>query len=168
MQTCPHCGKQNPDNDAYCYACGHILPSALRDVIKETTRLDEVYDNLEPKRRWGTAYFGQGGRLRFTFRDTNETLDLTLTTQLVVGRIHDPYSPDRADVDLAAYGAVEKGVSRRHLVLRRDHDTVMVIDQGSANHTYLNGQQLIPYEPRILRDNDELRLGRLVVRVNYE
>ena len=38
---------------------------------------------------------------------------------------------------------------------------------GSANSTYLNGQRLLPSEPRILRDNDELRLGRLVIRVTF-
>lgn len=49
----------------------------------------------------------------------------------------------------------------------RDHDTVVVSDMGSANSTYLNGQRLMPYEPRILRDNDELRLGRLVIRISF-
>jgi pSer/pThr/pTyr-binding forkhead associated (FHA) protein len=63
---------------------------------------------------------------------------------------------------------VEQGVSRRHLSITRDHDTVTVTDLGSANHTYLNGQRLIPFEHRILRDNDELRLGRLVIRVAFD
>jgi predicted component of type VI protein secretion system len=42
-----------------------------------------------------------------------------------------------------------------------------VTDLGSANSTFLNGQRLMPHEPRVLRDNDEVRLGRLVFRVNF-
>ena len=58
-------------------------------------------------------------------------------------------------------------MSRRHLDLPRQHDTILVTDLGSANSTYINGQRLIPREPRILRDNDELRLGRMVIRVTF-
>ncbi|NLF75923.1 MAG: FHA domain-containing protein, partial [Chloroflexi bacterium] len=68
---------------------------------------------------------------------------------------------------LSPYDALEKGVSRRHMMVSREHDTVAVMDLGSANSTYLNGQRLLPSEPRILRDNDELRLGRLVIRVTF-
>jgi pSer/pThr/pTyr-binding forkhead associated (FHA) protein len=62
---------------------------------------------------------------------------------------------------------MDYGVSRNHLTLSRDNDTIFVTDLGSANSTFLNGQRLMPHEPRILRDSDELRLGRLVVRVNF-
>ena len=167
MQTCPHCGKENPDGDAYCYACGHILPSAMPAVAGSTNKLEDPYEALEPQRRWGTAYFDRQSRLQLTFRDTNESMLLEVGSEVVLGRTHDDAGIPQPDVDLTAYGAVDKGVSRNHLTLTRDQDTIVVTDLGSANNTYLNGQRLIAYEARILRDNDELRLGRLVIRVAF-
>ena len=167
MQICPHCSKENPDTDAYCYACGHILPMALSGVTSSTTKLSDVYELLEPQRRWGTAYFDRKGRLQLTFRDTGELVALEIAHSLVLGRYHQEPGVDQPDVDLTPYGALEKGVSRRHVMVSREHDTVMVMDLGSANSTYLNGQRLLPSEPRILRDNDELRLGRLVIRATF-
>ena len=166
MQQCPHCGKDNPETDAYCYSCGHILPAALKGY-KDTTRLEEVYEQLEPRRRWGTAYFDQRNRIEVSFRDSGDHVVLNIEDELVLGRVHDEPGVPLPDLDLSPYGALEKGVSRRHLTLMRDHDTIVVVDMGSANHTYLNGQRLIPHEPRILRDNDEVRLGHLVMRVAF-
>lgn len=167
MQTCPHCGRENADVDAYCYACGHILPAALEELVGATSKLDEIYESLEPRRRWGTAYFDRQSRLQLTFRDTNEVLTIVVEDKIVLGRKHIEPGVPLPDIDLTPYDALHKGVSRNHLALTRDHDTVVVTDLGSANSTYLNGQRLIPYEPRILRDNDELRLGRLVIRVSF-
>jgi len=167
MQICPHCSKENPDTEAYCYACGHILPAALPGLTDSTTKLADVYESLEPQRRWGTAYFDRKSRLQLTFRDSGESLTLEIAQSLVLGRFHREPGVEQPDVDLTPYDALEKGVSRRHLMVSREHDTVVVMDLGSANSTYLNGQRLLPSEPRILRDNDELRLGRLVVRVTF-
>jgi hypothetical protein len=167
MQSCPHCGRENADTDAYCYACGHILLSTLRQMTDATTRLEDAYQRLEPKRRWGTAYFDRESRLKFTFRDTGEAVLASLGKELLIGRAHDQETIPQPDVDLSPYSGMEHGVSRNHLMLTRDHDTIFVTDLGSANSTYLNGQRLMAHEPRILRDNDELRLGRLVMRVNF-
>jgi hypothetical protein len=171
MQTCPHCGRENPEHDAYCYACGHILPSALKQMAKDdpTTKLDQdAYEALEPRRRWGTAYFDRKSQLKLTFRDTGNSVLVNVSGKLIIGRIHDQTAEGRlADVDLTPYGAVEAGVSRNHVALMRDLDTITVTDLNSSNSTFLNGQRLMPNEPRILRDNDELRLGRLVIRVAF-
>lgn len=166
MQLCPHCRKENADTDAYCYSCGHILPSALIAEI-ETHQLEDVYQNLEPQRRWGTAYFDRNSTLELKFRDSEETLQVPVKQAVVLGRVHSEPGVEQPDVDLGPYGAVQKGVSRLHLKVARDYDTVVVTDLGSSNHTYLNGQRLMPGEPRILRDNDELRLGHLVIRVAF-
>jgi hypothetical protein len=167
MQACPHCGKENADVDAYCYACGHILPSAVPEALSATSKLNDIYESLEPKRRWGTAYFDRQSRLHLVFRDANQSTVVAMTDKIILGRMHHEDGVPQPDVDLAPYDGLEKGVSRNHLALIRDHDTVIVTDLGSANSTYLNGQRLVPHEPRILRDNDELRLGRLVIRVSF-
>lgn len=167
MQTCLHCGKGNPEEEAYCYSCGHILPSALPAIASATLQLDEIIESLEPRRRWGTAYFDRQSHLQFTFRDSGEVMEVAVNGDLVIGRAHREPNIPQPDVDLGPYGAHEKGVSRCHLLVSYDHDTLMIADLGSSNHTYLNGQLLLANEPRILRDNDELRLGHLVIRVRF-
>jgi signal transduction histidine kinase len=51
-------------------------------------------------------------------------------------------------------------VSRRHAELRQDDDTYRVVDLGSANGTYVNGQ-LIDQAP--LRSGDRLQLGQTIL-----
>ena len=51
-------------------------------------------------------------------------------------------------------------------LLRRD-GALHIVDNDSANGTYLNGQRLVARQPRILRDGDDIRLGHLVVRVTF-
>lgn len=166
MQICPHCGKENAIGDGYCYSCGHILPHALR-ADAGTSKLDDIYEELSPQRRWGTAYFDRSGELELSFRDTGETLLITVDGEVVLGRAHDDQALNQPDVDLSPFGAVEKGVSRVHVKFVRLHDTLTVVDLNSSNNTFLNGQRLIPFEARILRDADELRLGHMVIRVMF-
>jgi len=40
-----------------------------------------------------------------------------------------------------------------------------VVDLDSTNGTFLNGMRIMPHQPRILRDGDEIRLGLLKIIV---
>jgi len=46
--------------------------------------------------------------------------------------------------------------------------TYLVEDVGSANGTFLNGQRLTPYLPHVLKDGDELQLGRVKLEVEIQ
>lgn len=95
------------------------------------------------------------------------TFDPAQITLLVVGR-RDPFSGEKPNVDLSDHDAENRGVSRRHALIKRtESNALTIIDQGSVNGTFLNGQRLIPHQPRILRDGDELRLGRMVINVSF-
>ena len=72
------------------------------------------------------------------------------------------------DVDLSPYNAAESGVSRQHARLKFQDNTISIVDLGSVNHTYINGQRLHAHEVRVLRDGDEIRLGRLTMRVTFQ
>src|SRR5581483_1328133 len=50
-------------------------------------------------------------------------------------------------------------VSRHHAVLRLVGDTCYLIDLGSGNGTFVNGERLAPKIEVILRDGDDVRLG---------
>jgi hypothetical protein len=161
QQTCENCGKTNPAEETYCITCGHILPAGLQALV---THALENGQPLKPQIRWGTAYFGDHTVLRIHVRDTNAILEARFEQECVIGRTVEDVL---ADVDLTPYDAIKMGVSRRHVKLTRQLETIMVQDLGSVNGTFLNGQKLVPYQQRVLRNQDELRLGRLVLRVSY-
>lgn len=64
-------------------------------------------------------------------------------------------------VDLTPYGGYDKGISRRHAVIRRSESGLIVEDLGSANGSSLNGDSLLPYTATPLKPNDRLKLGKL-------
>lgn len=160
-QTCENCGKPNPDESNYCYACGHILPAGLNAIATHALPNGEP---LKPQIRWGTAYFGETSLLRIHIRHTGEVVEARFKKECVLGRKHADSEPD---VDLGPFGAVDLGVSRLHAKLTEQTYTVMVQDLGSRNGTFLNGERLIPKQPRVLRNEDELRLGHLVLRISF-
>lgn len=165
MILCHNCGKANNPDEVYCVTCGTLL--RLVDTSDSTSDLsDHSTETVSANRRWGTARFDLDNLLVLTLRDYDaEPIRVDLTSERTIGRTHKDYTPD---VDLGPYDAYDRGVSRKHAILRRQSDTIVIIDLNSANSTYLNGQRLVPNQPRILRDGDELRLGQLVLRVSFE
>mgnify|MGYP001797855227 CR=1 FL=1 len=71
------------------------------------------------------------------------------------------------DLNLNPYGARDKGVSRVHAALRRDRSQVLLIDLGSTNGTRLNGKTLAAHQPIRVENGDEIRLGRLMLTINF-
>lgn len=127
---------------------------------------DTDFEDSEP--RWGTARFNRKMTLALLVRGAPEPylFDASTVTELVIGR-RDPDTGESPEVDLAKYGAAEKGVSRRHATIVRRDGSLSIVDAGSHNGTYLNGQRLVAHQPRVLRDGDDLRLGFLVLRVKF-
>jgi pSer/pThr/pTyr-binding forkhead associated (FHA) protein len=87
-------------------------------------------------------------------------LDLSGTEGHVIGR-SDSKSSYLPDIDLAAFEALNKGVSRRHAAIVRDQSQLCVIDLSSVNGTFLNGERLNPETPYPLHIQDKLVLGEL-------
>jgi pSer/pThr/pTyr-binding forkhead associated (FHA) protein len=84
-----------------------------------------------------------------------------------VGR-YNPTTDEKPEIDLTDYGAVEKGVSRRHAFIIRRDGSLYLVDNDSPNGTFLNGQKLVAQQPRVLRDGDDIRLGHLVLRITFQ
>ena len=159
-QTCENCKRSNPASEFYCFACGHILPTGLKAIATQNL----PNESLRPQIRWGTAYFGDQMVLRIMLRDTNDLIEARFENECIIGRAVEDVVPD---IDLTPHNAVELGVSRRHIKLTRQSATIMVQDLGSVNGTFLNGQRLLPYQPRVLRNEDELRLGHMTLRISF-
>jgi pSer/pThr/pTyr-binding forkhead associated (FHA) protein len=122
---------------------------------------------MDPKTRWGTAHFGQASTLTLTVRGATKSIEVLPEGEQIIGRGASG-SAMKPDIDLTAYNAENLGVSRLHASLKRLDNTVALTDLDSKNHTFINGQRLHPHEVRVLRDGDEVRLGKLIMKVNFK
>lgn len=161
---CPFGDHMIDENSKICPICGNLLSDNW-----SRTRVIAVGDDEASTPRFGTSFFNTKMMLHLRVRGTDKAFTIAADTlsEVVVGRA-DPDKPESSFVDLSPYNALDKGVSRRHAkLIRREANTLHVCDLGSANGTFLNGQQLIPQQERIIRNGDELRLGTLVLLVEF-
>ena len=156
--ACKHCGAQNPSDGKYCYSCGQLLESPTERG--NTVQLE--FSDPDP------AMFGNLSTLLIAVRGHEQNpLHVHVGDQpIVIGRTDDTKS-GKPDVDLAPFGAKDHGVSRSHAILKRQENTITLTDQGSINHTYINGEKIHPHEVRVIRDGDEIRFGKLSTRVTF-
>lgn len=114
---------------------------------------------------WGQALIGPVIAVRLHIEGFEQPISVDVSDRLVLGR--DVVAGQKPDIDLNAYEAYKKGVSRTHAALMCVDDTLRIMDLNSANGTYLNGQRLAPYQHRLLRDGDLVRLGNLAIRISW-
>lgn len=165
MIICDVCRHENKEGEVHCARCG----APLVDVTAaQATRSLGDTDFEEGMPKWGSARFNGAMNLVLTVLDSDliYTFNADDVSELVIGRLNTD-TGERPAIDLTAADAMEKGVSRRHALIVRRDGALHVMDCGSANGTYLNGQKLVAHQPRILRDGDDVRLGHLVVRVTF-
>jgi len=82
---------------------------------------------------------------------------------VLIGR-EDAVSNIFPDVDLTPHGGEEGGVSRMHARIFVENSQYMLEDENSTNFTFLNRQKLTAKTPTALHDNDEIKLGRVLLR----
>jgi len=165
MKICPYCAHSNLEGVLFCEDCGESLGADGGQT--STKQLERATSQLTGKSTWGTARFAREASIILHIRDANDPIVLTPADEMTLGRA-DPASTSKPSLDLTPFGAQEKGVSRMHATIRRGDDTLTLIDLGSVNGTHLNGQRLIPNQPRVLRDGDEIRLGKLVCHIFFK
>jgi len=114
-----------------------------------------------------TAYFQPGMTLTLQVLDDYSDVynfDAHTLKKLVLGR-QSKDDKSQLDIDLNEHGGQSKGVSRRHAYIVWKSGALHVVDNGSANGTFLNGSHLTPYKPHKLRDKDVIRLGKLNIEI---
>jgi len=156
-------------NDQLNSARNNPMSDFDADMLRRNaTRGLDNPDFEESEPRWGTARFNERTSLMLFVRGAPEpfVFDAGAVVEIVIGR-QDPDTKQSPDVDLENFGGTEKGVSRRHATIIRKDGSLNIVDAGSHNGTFLNGQRLIAHQPRVLRDGDDIRLGFLVLRVKF-
>lgn len=125
-----------------------LPPKATRK--RETDTLD-----LGAMRPW---------RIALNIKQVDMQLIFDLSGQVLLGR-RDPENNLLPNIDLSPFRAEELGVSRGHLTMSLEGNTVVVIDNHSMNATHLNGRFCEPGQPYTLRHGDELMLGMMTIQV---
>jgi hypothetical protein len=166
MISCPYCNHENMEGALVCEECGLSLWGNPNDKVP-TRELEDDASELSVKSGWGTATFEDRDQIILHVREATEPVTVTPDKEFLIGRL-DAASGITPDLDLSPFGALEKGVSRIHAALRRGEEVLSLVDLDSANGTYLNGQRLSPNQPRLLRDGDEIRLGKLSMHVYFK
>ncbi len=165
MIKCPYCQHDNMEGSLVCIECGLSLWGNAQDEVP-TRELEDEANEFSVKSGWGTATFQDKSQIIIHIRDGGEPITVVPGDEYLIGR-RDTASGIAPDLDLTGYGALERGVSRVHAALRRGEDVLSIVDLGSANGTFLNGQRLAAHQPRLLRDGDEIRLGKLVMHIYF-
>lgn len=165
MRVCPHCKYNNYEGVLFCDDCGQSLAGIPSTATKA---LEIAVDSSDGKNTWGTSRFDENYAIVMHFRDSGlDPVVIMPHEEITMGR-HDATSTTVPTLDLTPYGAYERGVSRMHALVRRGDGLLNLIDLGSVNGTYLNGQRLIPNQPRVLRDGDEIKFSKLVCYVYFK
>lgn len=167
MKICPYCAHKNREGLLFCEECGQGLTETMNDPTLPTKQFADQLPEFSAKATWGSASVGTTTSVIIHFRNSSDPLVVALDDRVVFGRA-DATSPRQPDVDLTPYGALEKGVSRVHAAIERSEDVLTLVDMGSSNGTNLNGQRLVADQPRVLRDGDEIRFGKLVAHLYFK
>jgi hypothetical protein len=137
-------------------------------IYPRDATMNIVMDTVISKFKWGSAINGPGSSqlLYLRIQEVEIPLVLEFDEAIIIGR-QSATEDGESILDLTAFGGNEKGVSRRHAAIRRMKNSIVLVDLGSSNNSYINGQRLASHEPYILIEGDEIRLGNLVASISF-
>ncbi len=155
---CPHCGMRNREGELICQVCGTMLvaPAATRH-LKMTTG---IITRTEARPRTGMLR-----TICFEIDGLSYDFPVKSGDTILVGRGRPEMDGVFSALDLMAIGGDEKGVSRKHAMVKVEGQTAFLVDLSSTNGTFLNGRRLQPQDRHLLCDNDTVRFGALESRI---
>ena len=153
MIACSSCGTLNAAGESFCTNCGAPLQGTPAPTVP----------TMAPVVEQTAAPAPAGLHPRLLVEADNQEFDLTGKDNITLGR-EDAVSNIYPDVDLTPHGGEEGGVSRLHARIFVENGQYMLEDENSTNFTFLNRQKLTAKTPTPLHDNDEIKLGRVLLR----
>ena len=158
MIECPSCHARFVANTLVCSECGTLLPP--EEWVDDNTPAGITTEGIDSTTLVETSpavrlYIGE---------EPGRNIEVALNRKLIIGR-SDPTSQMFPEIDLAPFGGLEKGVSRRHARLSSRRGLIIIEDLASINGTYLNGRRLTPYLPEVVHDGDQIQIGSLPIQV---
>lgn len=170
-KSCPVCGQKNELTAVTCRSCGSPLeavpagPDTTKRVKGRRGKSEQIIQapvessqkRAKPPKE-GISIYAEGYEAPIDIRKEGEFI----LGRKVTGAL------DETLVDLKPFGGYEKGVSRRHALIRRNRNGYEIIDLASTNGTWLNQYLLLPDKPYPLESGTQIRLGRLNLLVLFE
>ena len=160
---CPVCETDNRPGVIICESCQNDLYTSLLEQVS-TKQLDKNRERLLHM----DSTMPSSNPIVVYIRNAPEPLAISRSGQVIFGRLDETGESDNPDVDLSEFGADDLGVSRLHLELNADVMPPTVMDLDSYNGSFLNGQKLMPHKAFPIQSSDEVRLGRIVLRLFYD
>lgn len=167
MIICSNCKHANMTGAMFCAECGAQLIG--RDTLITQTIASDNLGKMS-KRESGELSHpieGEDAWANLHLLDTGQVLPLSSRNEFTMGRISEG-QPIMPDIDLSPYQAYAAGVSRLHAVIKLIGSSIIFMDLGSANGTFLNGNRLAPNEEHPLKHGDIISLGKMRMQVLIE
>ncbi len=103
-------------------------------------------------------------RLQFLVRESGVIVEHEVEKVLIIGRRN---SSTPVDIDLADHAGQDLGISRNHLKIEIINKRLTIRDLETVNGTLLNGKQMKAHQPYELKHGDELKPGRMHLKVYF-
>lgn len=167
MIICPNCQHKEMSGAIYCSKCGAQLTDTTVTTYKiKTAEIDQKARRSTDRIQPPTPMHLQSW-ISLNMIESGQILPLADRTEFTLGRSAEG-QPIVPDVDLSPHNAYANGVSRLHAVLKLIQDQIVIVDLGSSNGTFLNGNRLLPYVETPVTNGDFLYLGKLKMQVLIE
>jgi len=166
MYRCERCFYANAEADAkVCPRCGTSYNGAQ---IRSTRTI-----TVRPTTSQLRLHREHVGKLKpndiaVYMAELDGPLVIPLDTELILGRIERSEAEKHPEAfDLTNFEAIERGVSRAHVALRRYNRDIVAIDLMSTNGTWVNNYRLKPYLPVAFMSGDKLTLAKLSMYIYF-
>lgn len=175
MIICPNCQHKDFSGALFCSQCGAQLVAAMNSNLplglRQKDPMTKISSNTKqitsskpaPPAGRPSADVGEA-RITLHLVESGQILPLAERMEFSLGRVSEG-QPIMPDIDLTRYKAYDKGVSRLHAILRRVNNKIVVMDLGSSNGTYVNGNRLSPQVEHVLTHGDTIHLGKLKIQI---
>jgi hypothetical protein len=164
MIVCPNCNQANLAGAIFCAECGNQLAGGDSLTTQTIRKGDFKVVGREQETELYQSFDGSGAWGSLHLMDTGQVLPLSPGNEFTLGRVSEG-QPIMPDIDLSPYQAYAAGVSRLHAVIKRREDRLVIMDLGSANGSYLNGERLPVDVEQPLRHGDVVLLGKLRIQI---
>ena len=167
MIICPNCQHKEMSGAIYCSKCGAQLIDRTMASHKIHTAETRQESKCDTGRIQPSPTVHMQSWISLNLIESGQILPLADRTEFTLGRSSEG-QPIIPDIDLSSHNAYANGVSRLHAVLKLVQDQIVIVDLGSSNGTYLNGNRLIPYTETPVVHGDIVYLGKLKMQVLIE
>lgn len=160
-----HLDTSNVSADALGEITNDIQQEAYeaQQINSENERLERI-ETLENKQ---DSTFTDAMCLKLTSDETPSAIIKAVQGELVVGR-GDNVTDYQPDIDLTPHGAYRLGLSRRHAIIVREGDSILVKDLNSRNGTFVNNVLVPSGGTKLIHDGDDIRFGNLIMHATFE